>query len=275
MAITPLLSFDQFYLKREDQNLTGSAKDRAIPLQLNNLRQQGYSSAVISSTGNAAISALYYCRQQQIPLTIFVSTQIDSAKLNLIRNNLNSNQLIQSSKPITDAFRYAKDHHSYLLRQSTDPVALTGYQTIATELLEQLPQITSLFAPVGSGTTLLGIANSLPSSVKIYAIQPAANPTIASLFDQNYTPEILNPCDALTVKYTPLKNNLLKAIKEHNGSGLVIGSSDLSQSQDSLTRLEIETSNEGILSFAGYQKAISLSLPIGDYPVIILTGQKR
>ena len=35
--MTSLEFIDNFYFKREDQNITGSAKDRAIPLQIENL----------------------------------------------------------------------------------------------------------------------------------------------------------------------------------------------------------------------------------------------
>ena len=37
--MTPLIKLDHFYLKREDQNITGSAKDRAIPVQIKNLKK--------------------------------------------------------------------------------------------------------------------------------------------------------------------------------------------------------------------------------------------
>ena len=35
--MTPLVKIDNLYFKREDLNPTGSAKDRAIPLQIENL----------------------------------------------------------------------------------------------------------------------------------------------------------------------------------------------------------------------------------------------
>ena len=38
--MTPLEKFNSVYLKREDKNLTGSAKDRAIIEQLKNLQKQ-------------------------------------------------------------------------------------------------------------------------------------------------------------------------------------------------------------------------------------------
>ena len=254
--MTPLEKFNDVYLKREDKNITGSAKDRAITLQVANLIKNGYKSATISSTGNAAISAQYFCEQNNIPLTVFVSPKTNPNKLALLKNCHHSIQ------PISSAFKFAKLENAYFLRQSTDPVALEGYSEIGKELVEQLPKISSIFIPVGSGTTLLGISQSLPKSVKIFAVQPANYCPIASQFDKNFTPETETKTDALGAKLLPLKNKILSTIS----SGIVV--------QDSQIENFIDTSPEGNLAYAGYLKAKDL-FEVGDYPIILLTGAKR
>jgi len=255
--MTPLIKFKNVYLKREDYNQTGSAKDRAISLQIANLIKNNFKSAVISSTGNAAISAQYYCQQNNIPLTIFVSPKTNPQKLKLLKNYQISRQ------PISQAFKFAKQNNAYFLRQSTDPVALEGYSQIGQELIEKLPQITSLFIPVGSGTTLLGISQKLPKSVKIFAVQPASFCPIASRLDKNFVPETDTITDALGAKLLPLKNKILSLIT----SGIVVQNADV-------VAQTINTSPEGNLAYAGYLKAKNL-FPVGEYPVILLTGAKR
>lgn len=265
--MTPLVKLDNFYLKREDQNLTGSTKDRAIKLQVQKLIKAGYKSATISSTGNAAISAAYFCQKNNINLNIFVSPKINPKKLKLL-----SNQNIKfSSTPIKDAFRFAKKNNAYFLRQSTDHIALIGYQQIGKELLKQLPNISSIFIPVGSGTTLLGVYQSFLSSVKVFAIQPANHCPIASIFDKNFTEENLTITDALGTKLLPLKNQLLKNIRY----GLVVQNSEVISSQKYLQKNNILTSAEGALALAGLYKAKNLDFKIGDYPVVLLTGTER
>ena len=265
--MTPLIKIDNLYFKREDLNPTGSAKDRALPLQIENLIKNGYQSAVISSTGNAAISASYYCQQASIPLTIFISPKINPHKLSLIKG-----KIITSKKAISDAIKFSKANHSYLLRQSTDPSAQIGYGQIGSELLSQLPQISSLFIPVGSGTTLLGISKILPKSVKIFAVQPASNPTICSSFNSNYTPESETITDALSVKYLPLKNEIIKNIKKHKGSGLIVTNKEAINSLDFIK--QFNASPESALTLAGFYQAQKV-FGVGDYPVILLTGIKR
>jgi len=107
--MTPLQAHQDFYLKREDSNPTGSIKDRSLSPQIDHLIAANFHSAVISSTGNAAISAQYYCAINRLPLTVFVSPKIHPAKLKLI----NHPQI--SSRPVSAAFKFAKLHRSYNL----------------------------------------------------------------------------------------------------------------------------------------------------------------
>ncbi|MDD2483102.1 MAG: PLP-dependent lyase/thiolase [Candidatus Shapirobacteria bacterium] len=257
MANTPLIKLENIYFKREDLNITGSAKDRSLIFQIANLKKQGFKSAVISSTGNAAISAVYFCHLNQINLTVFLSPKVNQNKLDLIKKN--NCQIIISDKPISDAIKFSKKNKAYFLRQSTDPSALIGYQEIGKELVSELPQITSIFVPVGSGTTLLGISQALSPSVKFFAVKPEN--TILT--------------DALTVKYQPLKNKVNSTVKNSKGSELIIQNQDILEAQKTLESNNIKTSLEGAMAFAGLKKAIKNNLDVGDYPVIILTGCQR
>jgi len=272
MSLTPLIKHKHFYIKREDLNPTGSAKDRAIQAQISNLLSKNFTSAVISSTGNAAISAAHFCQKANIPLTVFVSPKINPNKLKLIKNYFVNT--ITSDKPISSAFKFAKTNNSYNLRQSTDPSAFTGYSQIGQEIMNQLPQVSSIFIPVGSGTTLYSIAKSTPKHVLIYAVQPANNPTIACLFDKKYIKETFSSTDSLSVKFTPLKHKIIKLLKSRGG-GLVINDNLTQIELTNLSNLSIKTSPESAMAIAGLKKAKLLKIDIGKYPVVVFTGTKR
>jgi len=273
MTNTPLVKLDNFYLKREDQNITGSAKDRAIPFQIKNLQKNNFHQAVISSTGNAAISAAHFCQQENIKLTIFLSPHISAEKLKLLKQY--NHEIIFSHQPISHAVKFSKTQNAYLLRQSTDLSSLEGYQIISSELLEQLPQITSIFIPIGSGTTLLGISQKLPPQVRIFAGQSAANPTVSKTFDPEFTPETRLITDALSAKFLPQKDKIIKIIKDHSGSCLTLQNETIVSADTYLKSQNIITSLEGALTLATYQKAVNNHLDIGQFPVILLTGAKR
>ncbi|MCL4383899.1 PLP-dependent lyase/thiolase [Patescibacteria group bacterium] len=267
MAKTLLSKIGDFYIKREDQNPTGSAKDRALSVQVQRLADEHITRAVISSTGNAAISAAHYCSLNHIDLTVFVSPKINPHKKAL----LNHTKLVTSLNPIKDAFVFSKANGAFFLRQSTDPTALLGYQEIGRELLEQLPQMTSLFVPVGSGTTFLGIRQAIPPAIPMFAVQPAFYCPIASHFDKKFTAESTSITDALSVKYLPLKPRLLPLIT----NAFVLQNQQILDASAILEANNIITSNEGALSLAGLFKARELHQNVGNYPVILLTGAKR
>ena len=273
MTNTPLVKLDNFYLKREDQNITGSAKDRAISFQIKNLKKNGFSKAVISSTGNAAISAAHFCEQNNIELTIFLSPTISQQKLSLLKKY--NHEIIFSPKSISDSIKFSKTNNAYLLRQSTDPTSLIGYSQITDDLINQLPQATSIFIPIGSGTTLLGIAQKLPKNIKIFGSQSSANPTISKLFDINFSPENRLITDALSVKFLPNKNNIIKVIKDSNGFSFTLQNRQIVDADAFFQSKNISTSLEGALSLAAYQKALKNNYEVGDFPVILLTGAKR
>lgn len=265
MSNTAIIQIGPLYFKREDKNPTGSVKDRALPLQIKNLINTGYQSAVISSTGNAAISAQYYCQKNNIPLTIFVSKKINPQKLKLLKN------IKKSNKPISDAVKFSKTNHSYLLRQSTDPSALLGYQNLGQEIIQQMPQVTSIYFPVGSGTTLLGVSQAIADTIKIFAVQPASNPTLSKFFTNSYTHEDNTITDALSVKTLPLKDQLITTIKKHHGSGLIVSNQQAITAQKNLHQ-QLQVSPETALTYAAYLQNPSIA---GDFPLIIVTGQSR
>src|SRR3989338_2581237 len=78
---TPLVCINGIAFKCEYKNPTGSVKDRGLSFQISKLWEQKGKQAVISSSGNAAISAAAYCRLAGIKLTVFVSPGINRGKL--------------------------------------------------------------------------------------------------------------------------------------------------------------------------------------------------
>lgn len=278
MNNTPLIKIDNLYLKREDLNPSGSAKDRAMLFQLKKLISQKYNSAAISSTGNAAISAIRYCLLSKIHLNIFISPKINPSKYRIINSLVKKNpilKLITSNTPISDSIKFSRLHRAYLLRQSTDSAAQEGYGQIASEIVTQLPRITSIFIPVGSGSTLCGIAKKLPTGTKIFAVQSAFNPSVCRFFNPTSVLEKKCLTDALTARYTPLKKKIIDLVTKSRGTGLVVSNSEILKASHYLTDHSISTSYEGALALAGFLAANQKNLVTGKYPVILLTGAKR
>src|SRR3990172_419567 len=84
---TGLVKKQGLFFKCEFQNPTGSVKDRGVCFQVAKLKESGIHRALISSSGNAAISAAAYCRLHGISLKVFVSPKINPHKLQVISRN--------------------------------------------------------------------------------------------------------------------------------------------------------------------------------------------
>ena len=85
---TPLLKIEDIYFKCEYKNPTGSVKDRGLAYQVSKLLENKIKFAVISSSGNAGISAASYCRQAKVKLTVFISPRINRAKFKILKGEL-------------------------------------------------------------------------------------------------------------------------------------------------------------------------------------------
>lgn len=271
---TSLKKVDNILFKCEFENPTGSVKDRGIAYQTSILSSKGKRKAVISSSGNAAISAVHYCKLADIELTVFVSPHLNQNKLNrLIKLSC---RIVKTNKPISGAIQYSKKNNAANLRQSTDARAPIGYETLAYELIEEQPNIDAIFIPVSSGATLIGIASGFKKMDKqcsIHAVQTEAVYPIASLFDKEFIPQKHSLADALVAKYTPREEQIIEVIKKSGGFGWVISDMEIKKADDWLKSHELNCSYEGAAALAALWKAKNKGYCYKN-PVCLLTGRR-
>ncbi|CAH2231689.1 jg2347 [Pararge aegeria aegeria] len=121
---------------------------------------------VLASLGNQAIGICFYGHKIGVPVTVVMPTCVPIAKLQMC-HNLSAKVIIQG-KGLMEA-------------QSRDyPNILTGYGSIAIEILEQLPNVDAIMVPVGTGGLLAAIGtvvkHAKPSCL-VYGVQPERIPT--------------------------------------------------------------------------------------------------
>lgn len=271
---TPGLPYKDLILKREDQNPTGSLKDRGMAYQISWAFARGFNRLALSSSGNAAISAAAYSLLAGLDLTVYVSPKIGKSKLEKLRKL--GVKVNISSRAVSECQKYSTQNNYLNLRPSRQEFGAEGYQTIAFELAKAYGVINNLFLPVSSGVSLTGIAKGfkvLGFLPKIHLCQPSSLCPIASLYDQDYQPEKTSLTTALVAKFTPLKNEIIKIIKESGGTGWVIGNQDVVHEQKLLEKEGIITSPEGALTVAAFTKAKNLG-NISGKSVCLLTGKR-
>lgn len=264
----------QLFMKDESVNPSGSFKDRAIVMQLKHAQGSHF---VISSSGNAAISASFYCKKFQYALDIFVSDSIPSYKRERLQKVMNDTPTIHihfSKKPKQEAFMLSKQKGYQNLQQSKDQYARQGYATLGQELIHEMPIITDgIFIPTSSGTGLLGIGDGLGWKYPLFAIQTAKIHPIAAYFDTHIPQATRSLASAIVAHVIPQKAEIIRRIKETHGGALSISDEELKNALQDMKETEgMDISYDSALAVAGLRKALLKGFSI-SCAVCILTGK--
>lgn len=296
-VLATMLGVPDLYIKREDLNPSGSHKDRMLSYQISAHMQDGAKQFVISSTGNAAISAMSYCKFLNVELHIFVSPNMVEKKLKRIEHMLEkpvnlseAGQIIEvdnftfhvTKKPVSDAFKYAKEAQAILLRSSTDPYATQGYKTIAFELIKQVPDAKEIFIPVSSGTAAIGIyegykqlndqMNLEIEIPQIHIVQTTKVHTLARDYDNDFTKTNTSIIDSIRDRIGHRKKQMDSVIKASQGHGWVVDDESIKKADSLLKFANVTVSLEGAMAIAAIKKAMQKANRLHK-PVCIVTGR--
>lgn len=272
---TAELKVEKIIFKREDQNPTGSIKDRGMAYQISKAFGEGAKNLVISSSGNAAISAAAYCQLAKIKLHTFVSSKIKQDKLKKLKEL--KAEIFFTRRPVSEAIRFSSEKGFLNLRPSVWETGSEGYKSLAFEIHQNLGKVDNIFIPVSSGTALAGIGEGykiLGYFPQFHIVQTTAVCPIARLFDKDYKASKTSLADALVARVTPRKKQILNLIKESQGSAWVISDGEIKKAWSELTKLGISTSAEGAAALAAFWKARKIKDNLGAKTVCLLTGKK-
>jgi len=262
-------------IKDENQNPNGSFKDRSLAYQVSYHIFKGKREFAISSSGNAAISAASYCSLARVKLDIFVSNNIKPEKLSKLESLCSKDVILHKSlKPRSDLIKFIAESGATDIRGSKDDSAILGFETIAYEIIDQYPQIDSLFLPCSSGTSALGIINGfkrLKKKIKVYICQTAKVSQMASAFDKDFVKASTSYADAITDRVASRKKEVVSAVKGTDGGGFVVNDALLYQANDYAVKCNLYYSYNSLLGLAGLLKAIT-KLKNFKYPVVLASG---
>lgn len=173
------LKFDtNIYLKREDRSIVHSFKLRGAYNKIAHLSEDEKSGGIIcASAGNHAQGVAYAARALKLKALIVMPATTPEIKIEAVKSY--GAEVVLSG----DNYSEAGDHAKKLQRELNltyvhpfdDDLVIAGQGTIGLELLEQLPNLTHIFVPVGGGGLLAGILSlikNLKAEVKIIAVEP-------------------------------------------------------------------------------------------------------
>jgi threonine dehydratase len=180
----------QVYLKMENLQRTGSFKLRGAYNKVASLTPEEREKGVIAaSAGNhaqgVALAASAYgcqstiCMPKHAPLSKVAATRGYGANVVLYGDFFD--------EAAAKAVELTKEHGYTFVHPFNDPEVIAGQGTIALEIIEQLPDVDAIVAPIGGGGLISGLAvaaKSVNPKIKVIGVQTENMPSMKESVDQ-------------------------------------------------------------------------------------------
>lgn len=139
---------------------------------LEDIRARGL---VAESSGNHARAVAYVARRLGLQAVIVMPDAAPKAKVDAVRALGAEIEIVPPSARETRPAELAEEHGYVRVPPYDDPAIIAGQGTVGLEIIEQLPDLTTLLVPVSGGGLLSGTAtavSSLRPGVRIVGVEP-------------------------------------------------------------------------------------------------------
>src|SRR5208282_1076803 len=181
---TPLIELDhgdadrRLFLKPENQQPIGAFKLRGAYNKIASLSEEDRKRGVVTySSGNHAQGVAYAARALGVKAVIVMPGNAPTIKREATAALGAEIVLVGpgSAERQTKAEELAAQHGYVIVPPFNDEQIIAGQGTIGLEILEDLPDIETVLAPVGGGGLISGVATAMKlskSSIKIIGVEP-------------------------------------------------------------------------------------------------------
>lgn len=187
---TPLLSIDGVYAKLETTNPTGSIKDRLAYYVVERAEERGElrpgDTILEVTSGNTGISLAMMAAVKNYRFVAVMPRSMSIERQKMIELLGGDIILTPAEEGMRGAVKQyeacrAQFDHVWLPRQFDNPDNIAAHrQGIGREIAEEMPRVDVVVAGVGTGGTLLGIAQALRhDSPRVVAVEPAESPVLS------------------------------------------------------------------------------------------------
>ena len=313
------IGVSSLYFKREDMHPYGSHKGRSIPHMIDEYRSRGETRFAISSSGNAALAAAMHIKKlnertnevheeslgnddfSPLELDIFVGNHIAPNKEDKLKAYASEYiRILKKERPL-QALTEAMHSGARSLRQSTDDLALVGYESLGQEIADAFSQkgktkssksnvkseekIGAIFIGTSSGTTAQALAsfflnkaqaNESPvSTPQIHIVQTSTCHPLADAFNSYDGPtEEYSDADAITDITALRKIALTPLIEKTGGSGWYATNEDIETAQMLVKKhAGIDISPNSALSVVGAMQSVYAGHNIDGAVICLICGE--
>lgn len=182
--------------KLECLQVTGSFKIRGAMAKMTDLRDGERSRGVLAvSAGNHGLAVAHCASLLKVPATIVVPKNASRTKVEAIRRY--GVRLVQIGSRYDQAEAAARQMQQEtgleFVSPYNDPEVIAGQGTLGLEILEDVPDVEAVVAPVGGGGLIAGVAVALKTAnpaIKVYGVEPSASPTMSRYLEAGRIVEI-------------------------------------------------------------------------------------
>lgn len=193
--------------KLENQNPTGSVKDRAAKAMIEDAEADGTLSPgriiIEPSSGNTGIALAMICQLKGYPLKVVLPDNVTSERRHMLEvwgaeiipspANEGSNGAVKLAQRLADE----NPAWAFLYQYGNEANPTAHYNTTGPEILRDVPDITHFVAGLGTSGTLMGVGTYLKEhkpDVQVLAVEPPSGENVEGLrsLDDGFVPPIFD-----------------------------------------------------------------------------------
>jgi len=181
---TPLNGNARLMLKLELLQVTGSFKARGATNKLLSLDRAAMQGGIVAASGgNHGIATARAGFMAGVPTTIFLPSNASLAKIEKLEAWGAATRIVGSAWHESNeaAQAFVKDTGAVYFHPFADPAVVAGQGTVGLEILEQMPDVTTVLVAMGGGGLISGVSTAiraLAPHVRIVGIEAAGSPVL-------------------------------------------------------------------------------------------------
>ena len=172
----------EVYVKHENHNPTGAFKVRGGVNLVSRLSEDERSRGVIAaSTGNHGQSVAFAARRFGVSAIICAPAAANPVKVEAMQD-LGAEVILEGERYDDSrdvAERLAKEHGYRYIHSGDEPLLISGVGTHTLEILQEQPDVDTIFVPIGGGSGAAGaatVAKAVNPSIRVVGVQSESAP---------------------------------------------------------------------------------------------------
>jgi threonine dehydratase len=262
--------------KAEMFQKTGSFKPRGSLNKLHHLTKEEKKRGIITvSSGNHAQGAAYAASVFGIQATVVMRR--DSSKLKTAATRSHGAEVIFSDgNPFDTCLALQKERNLTFIHPFDDPLIIAGHGTIGLEILDDHPQVDTVFVPIGGGGLISGVSMAIKlrkPSVRIIGVEPVGASGMWQSLQAGRVVPVKNINTIAAGLSPPFVGELnLAIVRKYVDDIVLVSDDDLVEALWLVLEYsKVLSEPSGVASYAGFL-SYKGNIPSGSEVVCILSG---